>query len=353
MIKASLLRRMASRALVFSDQKGEGQRATLERRENVLRLSASDGNSAVRIWQPDAGDNFETVINIYAFGELIDCFDADDQVFIELSPERQTQLLLSNATGDIFTMPVYPTLEAYHIPNPPDWSPVSAHLNSVIQRLVNWPIKGGKTPSGQAPVAMFDEGITGIVSGHLSFFETIEEIFTAQITLAYLGKAPDAITRYALSSGHIFFHGASEWCMLPLDSRKLIAYKQLFDLLQKGNTCGIRINVSQLLTMTNKIRSIRRAEGFLSPEDNQAVPVVFTTDSITANMSLGSVTMKVTSDVEFTPIDCRPSELFFMALGHKSFLNDSEEIEIKIGPQMSFVVAQVGTGKVLGGLYRK
>ena len=351
MIKASLLKRMANRALTFSDQKGEGQRATLERRDNLLYLSASDGNCATRIWEPDAGSNFITVVNVYALAELLSCFDADSSVCLSLSPERETKLLLSDLTEN-YSMAVYPTLDAYHIPAPPDWLPTSAHMNSVIQRMVVWPVKG-KTPTGQAPAVMFDGGNAGIVTGHLSFLETIEEEFTAQITLMYLNKAPDTVLRYGLSGGHLFLHGENEWCMLPLDSRKLLAYKLLLDRMQKENTCGIRINVRNLLDIVAKIKSIRKAEGYLSPEEMNSVSTTFTQTSMTAKMSLGNVTTEVSSNGTFASVDCKPSELFFSALGHRSFLGDSEEIEIKIGPQMSFIAAQVGTGKVLGGLYSK
>jgi len=352
MIRASLLKQIASRALSFSDQKIEaGQRATLERQSGVLYLSASDGNSAIRICRDDPGDNFETVINIYAFAELLNCFIADDIVYIEFDPASNKRMMLTSEDQS-YTLPVYPTLDVYNVPKPGAWIPVSAHMNSVIQRARDWPIKHVRTAQNLPLVLMFDKGVAGIISGHISFIDEVEELLEAQMQLTQLAKVPDAITHYFLSSGHIYFNGSNEWCMVPLDSRKALAYKTLLDVMQKTNIYGIRINVSELLGITNKVRSMRKAEDILTPGVQQSIPTTFTISSITANTSLGSVTGFCSSNDSFVSIECKPGDLFYHAVGHKSFLGDNDEIEIRIGPQMSFIAAQVGTAKVLGGLYR-
>ena len=138
-------------------------------------------------------------------------------------------MILSSAK-QIYTLPVYPALECYHIPKPGQWIPISSHTNSVIQRARDWPVKNIRTASNLPLVLMFDNQTAGIISGHLSFIETIEEEIQAQITLPQLMKLSDVVTHYFLTNGHIYFNGANEWSVIPLDSRKLIAYKMLLEI---------------------------------------------------------------------------------------------------------------------------
>lgn len=354
MIQANQLKIMASRALQFSDRKTEaGQRAILERKKDVLYLSASDGNSALRIFRDDIGDNFETVVNIYAFDEILNCFKSNDVIFVDYDSANSKRIILTcDKDKQIYILPVYPTLEVYNIPKPGKWNPISSHTNSVLQRARDWPVKHLRTASNLPLVFMFDKQIAGIVSGALSFFEEIDEDLEAQIPLTQLEKVSNVITHYFLTSGHIYFNGNNEWSMIPLDSRKVIAYKMLLDILNKQNIYSIKINISELLNITSKVRSMKKAEEILSPESNLGVMTNITPTSIIASTSLGSASGTVSSCDNFIAIDCKPNELFFHAIGHRAFLCDYDEVEIKIGPQMSFIAAQVGTGKVLGGLFR-